>query len=57
MKETLKDKFNQIKTNVKDAANKISDTDKTKVKSDVKSGNYRDAADTLKENFRKEGKV
>lgn len=57
MKETLKNKFNEIKTNVKDAAAKVSDADREKIKTDVKGGNYTGAADTLKDNFRKEGKV
>lgn len=57
MKEELKNAFNKVKTNVKDAANKISDADREKIQSDVKKGNYRDAGTTVKESFRKEGKV
>lgn len=57
MKEELKNAFNKVKTNVKDAANKITDADKTKIQSDVKKGNFTGPGNTVKENFSKEGKV
>lgn len=57
MKESLKDKFNTIKTNVKQTWDKTSDADKAKVQSDLKNKNYSGAADTVKENFSKQGKV
>lgn len=57
MKETLKDKFNTIKTNVKQSWDKTSDADKAKIQSDLKDKNYSGAAKTVKENFIKPGKV
>lgn len=55
MKETLKDKFNTIKTNVKETWDKTSDTDKAKIKQDIKDRNLSGAADTLKQGFNKGG--
>ena len=57
MKETLKDKFNTIKTNVKDAFDKTSDADKAKIQSDIKGKNYSGAADTVRQNLNRNGKV
>lgn len=57
MKETLKDKFNTIKTNVKQTWDKASDADKTKVQGDLKDRNYPGAGQTVKDNFIKPGKV
>lgn len=57
MKEELKNTFNKVKSNVKDAANKFTDTDKEKIQSDVKKGNYTGAGQTIKEGYRREGKV
>lgn len=57
MKESLKDKFNTIKTNVKQTWDKTSDADKAKIQSDLKNKNFSGAADTVKENFNKQGKV
>jgi hypothetical protein len=58
MKETLKDKFNTLKTNVKETWDKSSDADKTKFKKDIKDRNYSGVADTVKQNFNKgSGKV
>lgn len=51
MKETLKDKFNTVKTNVKEAWDKTSDADKSKIKQDIKDRNISGAADTVKKNF------
>ncbi|WP_408098379.1 hypothetical protein ACJVC5_05570 [Peredibacter sp. HCB2-198] len=52
-KEELKGKFNDIKGNVKEAWNRTSDTDKNKVREDLKNKNYSGAADTVKKNFDK----
>lgn len=52
-KEDLKGKFNDAKNTVKDAWNKTSDADKTKVKDDLQNKNYSGAADTVKKNFDK----
>lgn len=52
-KENLKGKFNEIKSNVKDAWNKTSETDKAKVKEDLKNKDYSGAADRVKKNFNK----
>jgi hypothetical protein len=57
MKESLKDKFNTIKTNVKDAFDKTSDADKMKIKQDIKDRNLSGISDTVKQNFNKTGKV
>lgn len=57
MKGTIKDKFNNIKTNVKDAWDKASDEDKAKLKSDIKNRNYSGIVNTAKDNFKKSGKV
>lgn len=58
MKETLKDKFNTVKTNVKDAWDKTSDADKSKLRQDIKDRNISGAADTVKKNFNQgSGKV
>lgn len=57
MKETLRDKFNTVKTNVKNTWDKTSDADKAKIQKDVKDRNFSGAADTLKENYGKQGKV
>jgi len=51
MKEELKDKFNTVKTNVKDAWNKTSDADKAKLKTDIKDRNISGVSDTVKKNF------
>ena len=52
-KEELKGKFSDIKGNVKEAWNKTSEADKTKVKDDLQNTNYSGAADTVKKNFDK----
>ncbi len=58
MKETLKDKFNTVKTNVKEAWDKTSEADKSKLQQDIKSRNISGASDTVKKNFNQgSGKV
>lgn len=58
MKESLKDKFNTVKTNVKEAWDKTSETDKSKLQQDIKDRNISGAADTVKKNFNQgSGKV
>lgn len=55
MKETLKDKFNTIKTNVKEKWDQTSDADKAKIKQDIKDRNLSGVADTMKQGFNKGG--
>lgn len=50
-KEQLKGKFNDIKGNVKQAWDKTSDADKSKVKEDLKNKDLSGASDTVKKNF------
>lgn len=57
MKEGLKNKFNTVKSDVKEAWNKTSEADKTKIQKDIKNRDVSGATDTIKENFRKQGKV
>jgi hypothetical protein len=57
MKETLREKFNTVKTNVKQAWDKTTDEDKTKIRKDIKDRNYSGLADTAKDSFRRSGKV
>jgi uncharacterized protein YjbJ (UPF0337 family) len=57
MKEELKDKFNSIKTNVKNTWDKVTEDDKSKLKQDIKDRNYSGAINTAKDNFQKNGKV
>ncbi len=57
MKEELKDKFNSIKTNVKNTWDKVTEDDKSKLKQDIKDRNYSGAINTVKDNFQKNGKV
>ena len=57
MKEELKDKFNTIKTNVKNTWDKVTEDDKSKLKQDIKDRNYSGAINPAKDNFQKNGKV
>lgn len=57
MKETLKDKFNTIKTGVKQAWDKTTDEDKAKIKQDIKQRNYSGLANTVKDSFNRRDKV
>ena len=49
--ETLANKFDNIKGNVKKTWDKTSDADKSKVKDDLQKKDYSGAADTVKKNF------
>ncbi len=57
MKESLREKFNSLKTGVKQAWEKTTDEDKARIKKDIKDRNYSGLASTAKNSFGRSDKV
>jgi hypothetical protein len=57
MKETLKEKFNTVKTSVKQAWDKTTDADKASIRKDIKDRNYSGISNTARDSFKRSGKV
>ncbi len=57
MKETLKDKFNKVKTSVKQSYDQATADDKTQINKDVKQQNLTGQRDQQKPGFQRSDKI